>query len=65
MVNKVATRPPVRWRMLLTKGAVWLSSEIMLGMIGMDTMADYSEFLMHSRVSGHVGDAIAAITLLM
>lgn len=56
---------PVRWRKFLVKGTFWLSTELMLGLIGMDTVADYSEFLAHSRAVEHMGTAIAAITTLM
>ena len=35
----------VRWRKLLTKTLIWLVAEILLNFIGMDTLADYSEFV--------------------
>jgi len=62
-----APHPPrsIRWRKFLVKSTVWLSSELVLGMIGADTLADYSEFLMQNRVADHLGNAIAAITTLM
>ena len=55
----------VRWRRFLVKGTIWLSSELMLGLIGMDNLADYSEFLVQSRVANHVSAAITTITTLM
>lgn len=60
-----APKSPVRWRQLLVRGTIWLSSEIVLGAIGIDTLADYSEFLMQNRVASHLSDAIATLTTLM
>jgi len=65
MAKEEQPQGPVRWRKFLVKGTFWLSTELMLGVIGMDTLADYSEFLTHSRVVEHAGTAIAAITTLM
>ena len=55
----------IRWRKFLVKGTVWLSTELALGLIGMDTLADYSEFLTQSRTVDHIETAIASITTLM
>ena len=55
-------KPPVRWRKLLVKSTFWVSSELVLGLIGLDTLADYSEFLVQSRVAHHLTDAIATLT---
>jgi hypothetical protein len=65
MAKEDKPKAPVRWRKFLVKGTFWLSTELMLGLMGMDTLADYSEFLMKSRVVDHLGDAIATITTLM
>ncbi len=35
----------VKWRKLLIKTAAWLIAEILLNLLGMDDLADYSEFL--------------------
>ena len=58
-------KPPVRWRKLLVKSTFWLSSEVLLGLMGLDTVADYSEFLTKSQMAHHLGDAIATMTTLM
>ncbi len=50
------------WRSLWLKGAVWLSSELILGMMGMDTLADYGEFLAQGRFVQPLGDVIATLT---
>ncbi|NER81607.1 MAG: hypothetical protein F6K42_18990 [Leptolyngbya sp. SIO1D8] len=65
MAQVLKTKSSVRWRSLLVKGTFWLSSEIVLGLIGVDTLADYSEFLMQSRVTDHLSQAVATITTLM
>lgn len=35
----------VKWKKLLIKTAVWLVAEILLNLLGMDNLADYSEFV--------------------
>jgi hypothetical protein len=65
MTKEEKPQGPVRWRKFLVKGTFWLSTELMLGVIGMDTLADYSEFLTHSRVVDHIGTAMTTITTLM
>ncbi|NEP86047.1 MAG: hypothetical protein F6K18_04005 [Okeania sp. SIO2C2] len=35
----------VRWKILLVKITVWLSLEIWLNLVGLDYLADYSEFI--------------------
>ncbi|NJN31481.1 MAG: hypothetical protein HC824_14445 [Synechococcales cyanobacterium RM1_1_8] len=33
-----------RWNVLIVKVSFWLVSEVVLGLVGTDTIADYSEF---------------------
>ncbi len=35
----------VQWKKLLAKTIVWLAAEILLNFLGLDNLADYSEFL--------------------
>lgn len=35
----------VQWKKLLAKIIFWLAAEILLSFLGLDTIADYSEFL--------------------
>lgn len=35
----------VKWRVLCSKTLIWLVAEILLCLVGMDDIADYSEFL--------------------
>ena len=36
----------VQWKKLLAKTIVWLAAEILLSLLGLDNLADYSEFLL-------------------
>ena len=48
-----ATPPPqkrsVRWQNLFIKTTFWISAEIVLGLMGLDNLADYSEFLLQRQ----------------
>ncbi len=35
----------VRWQKLLVKTSFWLATEIILNLVGIDDLADYSEFI--------------------
>lgn len=35
----------IRWRKLLGKFTIWLTLEILLNLMGLDDIADYSEFI--------------------
>lgn len=37
-----------RWQRFYLHGSVWLITEVVLGFMGLDQLADYSEFL-HAR----------------
>jgi hypothetical protein len=41
------------------KAAVWLAAELLLNFVGLDTLADYSEFLFEKELTG--GEAIAIV----
>ena len=40
---------PIRWPKLLQKTLIWLATEIILNSLGVDTLADYSEFVFTSK----------------
>ena len=65
MAKKLKEGAQTRWRKTLLKGTLWLSSELVLGMIGLDTVADYGEFLMQHQVADHINRAIATVTTVM
>ncbi len=35
----------IKWKTLLSKTFIWLVAEIVLNSMGLDTLADYSEFV--------------------
>ena len=35
-----------KWKKLLVKTLIWLAAEIYLSLLGLDTLADYSEFIL-------------------
>ena len=49
----------VRWQKLLTNLFIWTISEATLNVVGLDTMADYSEFLLAQEELITVTTAIA------
>ncbi len=40
----------MRWKKLLLRTTVWLAAEICLGFLGIDVLADYSEFIFERHV---------------
>ncbi len=40
----------VQWKKLLVRATLWLAFEIWLNLIGLDDVADYSEFLFERHV---------------
>jgi len=41
----------VNWKALLAKTTVWLAVEILLNLLGLDNLADYSEFIFGRQVT--------------
>jgi len=39
----------IRWKRLLLQSAVWLTAEVTLTLVGLDDLADYSEYQFQSR----------------
>jgi hypothetical protein len=35
----------VKWKVLITKVAIWMFFELLLTLLGLDDLADYSEFV--------------------
>ncbi len=44
----------IKWKTLLTKTFIWLVAEILLNSIGLDTLADYSEFVFDKNALVHL-----------
>ena len=51
------------WKVLVVKTSFWLVSEVVLGLCGTDTMADYSEFL-GAQQQLALGSNAATVTLV-
>lgn len=41
----------IRWRQLLVRITIWLAAEIILNFLGLDNLADYSEFIYEQEVA--------------
>lgn len=48
----------MKWKTLITKVAVWILLELILNLLGLDNLADYSEFLFHTRSISLTNSAI-------
>ena len=44
----------VLWQRLYTRAVIWLVGEIFLTLIGLDTLADYGEFLLGEAVNPQI-----------
>jgi hypothetical protein len=40
----------IKWKILLGKIIIWLAAEICLNFLGLDSLADYSEFIFQKDV---------------
>ncbi len=49
MQRSSASRTQIHWKMLFAKAAIWLASEVVLSLYGLDNFADYSEYLFCPR----------------
>ena len=43
----------VRWKTLMTQTVLWLMAEIILGLMGLDDLADYGEYRFSATKGGH------------
>lgn len=41
----------VQWNRLIARVAIWVVAEVVLNLIGLDTLADYSEFFFEHQES--------------
>ncbi|VEP17366.1 conserved hypothetical protein [Hyella patelloides LEGE 07179] len=48
------TKKPKIWKNLVSKTGVWLAAEIWLNLIGIDDIADYSEFLFSQNLDSNL-----------
>ena len=45
----------VKWRKLIIKGSMWLTLEVALNLIGLDDIADYSEYIFERNQIAQIG----------
>ncbi len=45
----------VKWRKLILKGSLWLTLEIVFNCIGIDDIADYSEYIFERNQIAQIG----------
>lgn len=50
---------PKRWKNLMFRTTVWIVAEILLNVIGLDDLADYSEFVFE----GHLVEAATPVQI--
>ncbi|NJR61424.1 MAG: hypothetical protein HC769_22880 [Cyanobacteria bacterium CRU_2_1] len=48
----------VQWNKLIARVAIWMMAEVMLNLIGLDTLADYSEFFFEHQESRFCSDSM-------
>ncbi|MGK7879648.1 MAG: hypothetical protein AB4060_06055 [Crocosphaera sp.] len=48
----------VYWRKLLVQASLWMTSKILLNFLGLDNIADYSEFLLKQKATIFMSQAI-------
>jgi len=41
----------VQWKKLVAKTVLWLAAEILLNSLNLDTIADYSEFVLECKIT--------------
>ncbi|HBE19312.1 MAG TPA: hypothetical protein DEG17_14445 [Cyanobacteria bacterium UBA11149] len=41
----------MEWKKICVKTAIWLATEILLNLLGLDNLADYSEFIFEKEVA--------------
>ncbi len=55
----------VRWKKLFLKTSVWLTAEIILTVVGLDNLADYSEFVLQNQNITQVTEAFSNLITLI
>lgn len=44
----------IRWKKLVLQSLIWLASEVVLTVAGLDDLADYSEFVFEKHISNSI-----------
>lgn len=48
----------VKWGKMAAKITVWLAVEVLLGLVGLDNLADYGEFMLGDQTLSHYDSVI-------
>lgn len=51
----------IKWSNLLVKTGIWLCTEVMLNSAGLGDLANYGEFIQHSRDTVELGTALISL----
>jgi hypothetical protein len=51
----------IKWSSLLVKTGIWLCTEVMLNGAGLGDLANYGEFIQHSRSTVELGTALISL----
>ncbi|MEM7727079.1 MAG: hypothetical protein AAF208_12010 [Cyanobacteria bacterium P01_A01_bin.45] len=54
-----------RWKKLLCDISIWLIAEIILNLMGIDDLADYSEFLLGNKSTPLLNNTTATFVILI
>ncbi|BAY86862.1 hypothetical protein NIES267_63730 [Calothrix parasitica NIES-267] len=55
----------VRWRKLFMETSAWVTAEVMLNVVGLDNLADYSEFVFQSKAIADATEAFSNLITLV
>ena len=55
----------LRWKKLLLNLSIWLTAEVVLTVLGLDNLADYSEFIAQSNAISVASNTVAALTTVV
>ncbi|EAZ90945.1 hypothetical protein [Crocosphaera chwakensis] len=53
----------VSWKKLFLQTSIWIASEILLNLIGLDNLADYSEFIFKQKETIFMTTVIAYLVV--
>ncbi len=55
----------VRWRKLFVETSAWVTAEVMLNVVGLDNLADYSEFVFQNKAMLDATEAFSNLITLV
>ncbi len=55
----------VKWRKLFVETSAWATAEVMLNLVGLDNLADYSEFVFQNKAMLDATEAFSNLITLV